>query len=61
MHDDEAITDVLRAVFDRFAEMGSARQVWLWLRRPAWTSAQAHAPSAAPSGASCSPVILDAL
>src|SRR6201992_666675 len=31
MHDDEAITGVLRAVFDRFAEMGSARQVWLWL------------------------------
>jgi DNA invertase Pin-like site-specific DNA recombinase len=32
VHDDEAITGVLRAVFDRFAEMGSARQVWLWLR-----------------------------
>lgn len=25
MHDDEAITGMLRAVFDRFAEMGSAR------------------------------------
>lgn len=35
MHDDEAITGVLRAVFDRFAEMGSARQVWLWLRAQA--------------------------
>jgi len=32
VHDDEAITGVLRAVFDRFAEMGSVRQVWLWLR-----------------------------
>ena len=32
MHDDEAITGVLRVVFDRFAEMGSVRQVWLWLR-----------------------------
>jgi DNA invertase Pin-like site-specific DNA recombinase len=32
MHDDEAIIGVLRAVFDRFAEMGSVRQVWLWLR-----------------------------
>jgi DNA invertase Pin-like site-specific DNA recombinase len=32
MHDDESITGVLRAVFDRFAEMGSARQVWLWMR-----------------------------
>jgi DNA invertase Pin-like site-specific DNA recombinase len=32
MHDDEAIIGVLRTVFDRFAEMGSVRQVWLWLR-----------------------------
>ena len=32
LHDDEAISGVLRAVFDRFAEMGSVRQVWLWLR-----------------------------
>jgi DNA invertase Pin-like site-specific DNA recombinase len=32
MHDDEAVTGVLRAVFQRFAEMGSVRQVWLWLR-----------------------------
>jgi excisionase family DNA binding protein len=32
MHDDEAIVGVLRTVFDRFAEMGSVRQVWLWLR-----------------------------
>lgn len=35
MHDDEAILGVLRAVFDRFAEMGSVRQVWLWLRAQA--------------------------
>lgn len=32
MHDDDGVTGVLRAVFDRFAEMGSVRQVWLWLR-----------------------------
>ena len=32
MHDDEAVIGVLRTVFDRFAEMGSVRQVWLWLR-----------------------------
>jgi DNA invertase Pin-like site-specific DNA recombinase len=32
LHDDEAVMGVLRAVFDRFAEMGSVRQVWLWLR-----------------------------
>jgi hypothetical protein len=29
MHDDEAIIGVLRTAFDRFAEMGSARQVRL--------------------------------
>jgi hypothetical protein len=32
LHPDEAVRGVLRAVFERFAEMGSARQVWLWLR-----------------------------
>lgn len=32
MHDDEAITGVIRSVFDRFAEMGSVRQVWIWLQ-----------------------------
>jgi DNA invertase Pin-like site-specific DNA recombinase len=31
-HPDEAITAAIRAVFDRFAEMGSARQVWLSFR-----------------------------
>jgi DNA invertase Pin-like site-specific DNA recombinase len=30
LHPDESITAALRAVFDRFAEMGSARRVWLW-------------------------------
>ena len=29
-HPDEAVTGAIRAVFERFAEMGSARQVWLW-------------------------------
>lgn len=29
-HPDAAVAGALRAVFARFAEMGSARQVWLW-------------------------------
>jgi DNA invertase Pin-like site-specific DNA recombinase len=31
-HPDETVTGAIRAVFERFAETGSARQVWLWLR-----------------------------
>jgi len=29
-HPDEAVVGAIRTVFDRFAEMGSVRQVWLW-------------------------------
>jgi len=31
-HPDEAVTGVIRAVFEQFALCGSARGVWLWLR-----------------------------
>jgi DNA invertase Pin-like site-specific DNA recombinase len=31
-HPDEAVTGVLRAVFERFAACGSVRATWLWLR-----------------------------
>ena len=31
-HPDEAVTAAIRAVFERFAEFGSARRVWLWFR-----------------------------
>ncbi len=29
-HPDEAVTGAIRTVFERFAEFGSARRVWLW-------------------------------
>jgi len=31
-HPDEAVTSAIRTVFQRFAEFGSARRVWLWFR-----------------------------
>src|SRR6202166_3547786 len=31
-HPDEAVCSAIRAVFARFAELGSARRVWLWFR-----------------------------
>ena len=34
-HPDEAVTTAIRSVFERFAEFGSARRVWLWLRSEA--------------------------
>jgi DNA invertase Pin-like site-specific DNA recombinase/uncharacterized protein YndB with AHSA1/START domain/predicted DNA-binding transcriptional regulator AlpA len=31
-HPDEAVTGAIHTVFERFAEFGSARRVWLWFR-----------------------------
>ena len=31
-HPDEAVCVAIRTVFARFAELGSVRRVWLWLR-----------------------------
>jgi hypothetical protein len=31
-HPNEAVTSAIRTVFERFAEFGSARRVWLWFR-----------------------------
>ena len=30
---DEALRGAIQTIFDRFAELGSVRQVWLWMRR----------------------------
>jgi DNA invertase Pin-like site-specific DNA recombinase len=32
---DEAVRGAIQTIFDRFAELGSVRQVWLWMRRDA--------------------------
>jgi len=33
LHPDEAIRGAITVIFERFTQLGSARQVWLWLRR----------------------------
>jgi DNA invertase Pin-like site-specific DNA recombinase len=44
-HPDEAVTGAIRAVFERFAEFGSARRVWLWFRSEGLSLPLQDAPS----------------
>jgi len=32
LHPDQAVTEAIQSVFDKFTEMGSVRRVWLWFR-----------------------------
>jgi DNA invertase Pin-like site-specific DNA recombinase/predicted DNA-binding transcriptional regulator AlpA len=44
-HPDEAVVTAIRTVFQRFAETGSARRVWLWFRDQAYKfPLQMHSP-----------------
>jgi len=47
-HPDEAVTGAIRTVFERFAEFGSARRVWLWFRSERLSLPLQHAPSGQP-------------
>jgi DNA invertase Pin-like site-specific DNA recombinase len=47
-HPDEAVTGAIRTVFERFAEFGSARRVWLWFRSEGLSFPLQHAPTGAP-------------
>jgi DNA invertase Pin-like site-specific DNA recombinase len=44
-HPDEAVTGAIRTVFERFAEFGSARRVWLWFRSEGLSLPLQDAPS----------------
>jgi len=47
-HPDAAVTGAIRTVFERFAEFGSARRVWLWFRSEGLSLPLQHAPSGQP-------------
>ncbi len=43
-HPDAAVIGAIRTVFERFAEFGSARRVWLWFRSEALSFPLQHGP-----------------
>ena len=45
LNPDEAVTGVIRTVFDRFAELGSVRQVRLWFRGRPKVYRSLHSPA----------------
>jgi DNA invertase Pin-like site-specific DNA recombinase/predicted DNA-binding transcriptional regulator AlpA len=47
-HPDEAVTGSIRTVFERFAEFGSARRVWLWFRSEGLSLPLQQAPAGQP-------------
>jgi DNA invertase Pin-like site-specific DNA recombinase len=47
-HPDEAVTGAIRTVFERFAEFGSARRVWLWFRSEGLSFPLQQAPAGQP-------------
>ncbi len=47
-HPDEAVIAAIRTVFERFAEFGSARRVWLWFRSEGLSLPLQQAPSGQP-------------
>src|ERR1019366_3063356 len=48
-HPDEAVAGAIRTVFERFAEFGSARRVWLWCRTEGLSLPLQQAPAGRPS------------
>src|SRR5438067_967659 len=47
-HPDAAVTSAIRTVFTRFAELGSVRRVWLWLRSEGLTFPMQITPAGMP-------------
>jgi len=57
-HPDEAVSGAIRTIFDKFTELGSARQVWVWFRTQHLTF-PLHPLGIVPSLATCHQLPLD--